>query len=85
MNNFRPIAQVIKDKFTGSSMRHDSAAAATDENIVAKLMGYDYYFACKPKRRERVTKNVQKEVAGISNEDPPGYEVVNVTEGCSFL
>ena len=54
---------------------------ALDDNVDAKVMGYDHYFAGDHKGKENLGKNFAGEFASIIDADKVQYEVLNVVGG----
>lgn len=76
-----PTSHAIEDMFNTPTGFRDAILAPMDDNVDAKIAGYDHHFAGDYKSKEALTKNLRDEIAGLADEDKLHYEVVNVVGG----
>ncbi|MCJ1339092.1 hypothetical protein MMC09_004381 [Bachmanniomyces sp. S44760] len=76
-----PTSHSIEDLFNTPTGFRDAILAPLDDNVDAKIVGYDHHFAGEHKGKEALTKNLRDEIACIVDEDKVHYEVINVIGG----
>ncbi len=75
-----PTSHAIEDMMTKQDFRA-AIVDAMDDNVDAKVMGYDQHFAGDHKGKEDLGKNFAGEFASMIDADKIKYEVFNVVGG----
>lgn len=76
-----PSAHAIEDMMNGPGDFRGAIIDALDDNVDAKVMGYDHHFAGDHKGKESLGKNFAGEFASLIDADKVQYEVFNVVGG----
>ena len=75
-----PTAYAIEDMFSGTN-NHEAAVALLDDNVDAKIMGYDHHFAGEKKGAGSLAGTFKEEFSSMVDENTVKYEVTNVIGG----
>ena len=79
-----PTSYAIEDMFSsqgGVATRRETLNNIIDDNVDAKVVGYDYYFSGEHKGKDSLMKKFVGELFGMCNEDTLDFEVVRVIGG----
>ena len=76
-----PTSHAIEDMMSKTGDFRTAIIDALDDNVDAKVMGYDHHFAGDHKGKENLGKNFAGEFASMIDAEKVQYEVFNVVGG----